>query len=81
MREERVRILTDFVQANLLADRSRRVTPYTRLLRDGMVDSMGLVLLAAFVEERFNVRLEDADLRNGGAETIADIAALIDARG
>ena len=78
MRDERVRILQQFVRSRLAVDRP--VTADTRLVSDGLLDSMGLVLLAAFAEERFGVRLDDADLRDGQLETIANIVALIDRR-
>ena len=81
MADDRVRALVDFVKTNLLADRRHVVTADTPLLADGVVDSMGLVLLAAFVEEQFGVRVDDADFRDGSLATIADIVALLDARG
>lgn len=80
MADPRARVLEDFVHSRLLGDRRRVVTPETRLASEGLVDSMGLVLLAAFVEERFGVRIDDADLRAGELETIAGILALVDRR-
>jgi acyl carrier protein len=80
MADDRARELAQFVRTNLLAGAQDHVTPETRLLSEGLVDSMGLVLLAAFIEERFGVRIEDADLRAGELETIADILALVDRR-
>src|SRR5262249_54825568 len=80
MGDARADALIEFVERNLLTDPGRRVTPDTPLLAGGVVDSMGLVLLAAFVEERFGVHLDDADLREGALTTIADVVALLDAR-
>jgi acyl carrier protein len=80
MADDRARALMEFVRTNLLAGRDGSITPETRLLTDGLVDSMGLVLLAGFIEERFGVRIDDADLRAGELETIADILALVDRR-
>jgi acyl carrier protein len=80
MTDERARALVEFVRTNLLAGADGPLTPETRLLTEGLLDSMGLVLLAGFVEERFGVRVEDADLRAGELETITDILALVDRR-
>jgi acyl carrier protein len=80
MADDRAREIVQFVRANLLAGADAPITPETRLLSDGAVDSMGLVLLAGFIEERFGVRIDDADLRAGELETIADILGLIDRR-
>ncbi len=35
---------------------------------------------ATFVEERFGIRIDDADLRAGGVERIRDLVALLDRR-
>jgi acyl carrier protein len=80
MADDRARVLVEFVRTNLLAGADGPITPQTRLVSDGVLDSMGLVLLAGFIEERFGVRVEDADLRAGELETVADIVALIDRR-
>ena len=78
MPDDRHRVLLDFVRTKLLSDERSDLTADTRLISDRVVDSMGLVLLAAFVEERFGVRVDDADLRAGGVETVAEMVALID---
>ena len=79
MASERARVLVEFVRTNLLGGADVPVTPETSLT-DGLLDSMGVVLLAAFVEERFGVRVEDADLRTGALGTVADIVALVERR-
>ena len=80
MVDDRARLLLDFVQTRLLLDESCRLDGDTRLLSERVLDSMGVVLLAAFVEERFGVRVDDVDLREGQLETINGILALIDRR-
>ena len=80
MADDRARALVEFVRTNMLAGTDGPITPETRLVSDGVLDSMGLVLLAGFIEERFGVRVEDADLRAGELETVAEIVALIDRR-
>ncbi len=69
-----------FVRDELLVDGSATVGPRTRLLSEGLVDSLGAVRLAAFIEEKFGVRFEDSELRAGELETIDDILHAIDAR-
>jgi acyl carrier protein len=61
-----------------LLDPAHGVDSDTPLLAEGLVDSMGLVLLAAFVEQRFGVRIDDADMRAGPLESIRDILAFVD---
>jgi acyl carrier protein len=78
MADERVQVLQDFIRARLLVGGQQPLTPQTRLLSEGLVDSMGLVILAAFVEERFGVRIPDADMRTEQLETIDALLALVD---
>jgi acyl carrier protein len=73
-------VLLDFIRKKLLVDDGRALTPETPLVSGKHVDSMGLVLLAAFVEEQFGVRVDDADLRTGELDTVADFLALVDRR-
>ena len=80
MSDPRAAVLLDFIRTKLLVDDGRELTPQTRLVSAQLVDSMGLVLLAAFVEEQFGVRVDDADLRTGDLDTVADILALVDRR-
>ncbi len=78
MADERASILEDYIRTHLLVDRGRQLHLDTALVSEGLVDSMGLVMLAAFVEERFGVRIDDADMRAGHLETIDEILSLID---
>ena len=80
MADERLQILADFLRSSWLVDPSCQLTPDTHLLTETLIDSMGMVMLIAFVEERFGVRVQDADLRGGKVDTIADILALVDRR-
>ena len=80
MADPRIARLERFVHDELLVDRSVAVRPDTRLLSEGLIDSLGAVRLAAFVEETFGVRFEDSELRPGELETIAEILAAVDAR-
>lgn len=81
MDDPRVQVLADYV-ATLQVDRGRSFDAATPLLSARILDSMGMVMLAAFVEERFGVRVDDADFRAGGLERLTDVLALVDrARG
>jgi acyl carrier protein len=80
MADDRARVLSDYICGRLLADRSRTVDIDTKLVGDGMLDSMGIVILAAFIEERFGRRVDDADIRAGELQTIGSILSLLDRR-
>jgi len=71
-------VIADFVRTSLLQHPSSDVAVDTPLLKAGLIDSMGYVLLAAFVEERFGVQITDADLRSDELDTIGDLLAFLD---
>jgi len=73
-------VLERFVRDELLPDAAVPLTPETRLLSDGLIDSLGAVRLATFVEETFGVRFDDSEIRAGELETIADIVRVVDER-
>lgn len=77
MDDPRASLLLDFVQRYFAAGQDVSVTLDTPLLSQGLVDSMGLTLLAAFVEEQFGVPFDGTELRVGRRETIRDVLALI----
>jgi acyl carrier protein len=52
---------------------SLTVTSETELLETGLLDSINLVRLVQFLEERFGIRISDADL---GVELFATPAAI-----
>jgi acyl carrier protein len=77
MVDSRAQVLLDFVRRNLDSEADVDVTLDTPLLSDGLIDSMGLTLLAAFVEEEFHVPFDGTELRAGGPETIRALLDLI----
>ena len=80
MADHRVTVLERFVRDELLPDPAVPLTPETRLLSEGLIDSLGAVRLAAFVEETFAVRFDDSEIRAGEVETIADVLRVVDER-
>ena len=59
----------------------RAISADEPLVSSGIVDSFGLVDLSLFVDERFGVRIDASDLGAGRADTAAEIARLVAARG
>lgn len=51
--------------------------PNTPLVTSGIVDSAGVVEIVEFVERRFGVRLQDADISLRNCNTLAGWAALV----
>ena len=74
----RAAALLEFVRRNFAAERADAVHLDTPLLSEQFVDSVGLTLLAAFVEETFAVPFDGTELRAGRLESVRAIVALLD---
>lgn len=71
--------LVNFIQQQLVGDASAApVTPTTELLEGGIVDSMGLMRIVHFIEERTGVRVPDHEVAPDNFETIDAISALVE---
>lgn len=72
-----------FIEENLMRDKSSGpLTADESLLQRGVLDSLGLMNLIAFIEEKTGVRIADDDVMLENFETINAIVATIDrARG
>jgi len=60
----------------LFGDAPASLTPQTPLL-DGLIDSLGLMELVAFLEDEFGVEVNDEDITADRFRTVADIERLV----
>jgi acyl carrier protein len=74
----RLDVLLDFVRRNFAAEDGTEITPDTPLLSTQILDSMGITVLAAFIEETFAVPFDGSELRTGRLESVRHIAQLLD---
>lgn len=58
----------------------RNLTPTTPLITGGILDSLGTLELVTFLEERFDVQLEAADVDATRLDTLERIAVLVAAK-
>jgi len=69
-----------FIKEEFLVEEPDTVVTEGTLLLDGIIDSMGLMQLVAFVEEEFGVEVEDADITAEHFQTVASIRELLQSR-
>jgi acyl carrier protein len=73
-----VTAVKQFILDRLLAGEDpNRLTPTTPLISAGILDSMGLIELVAFLEEKFGVRIEAHEVDPANFDTLAAIDALV----
>jgi len=70
--------ILDYIAGVVAETGGTPVTRDTPLLEAGVLDSINLVRLVQFLEERFGIRIPDGDLGPELFETPASVAAYVD---
>jgi acyl carrier protein len=78
--ENTERRILDYLKTEIvLDDGAMKLTTESPLL-NGAVDSLGLTQLVAFLEEEFEIEVDDADIREEHFSTVGSIGRLISAK-
>ena len=72
--------LEEYISTKILKQPGRKISPEETLISSGMIDSFSLVDLALFVEDTFNVRIDDAELNAQTFNNLNELAGLIESR-
>lgn len=80
MTAETISTIGKYIAAELLKSPDKEIQPDEPLISGGMIDSFSLVDLALFIEETFNVRIDDTELNADTFDTLAQLAALVESR-
>ena len=70
--------VTDFIFEKFPLAQKRHLGEQTSLLEAGIVDSIGILEIVAFIEQTFSIRVEDDDLVPENFGTIAAITAFVE---
>lgn len=69
--------MKQFIIEHFPLARRKELTDADHLIESGVIDSMGVLDLVAFIESEFNVRVEDEDLTPENFQSIARITLFI----
>jgi acyl carrier protein len=69
-----------YIAIEVLKDADRMIASDEAIISSGLIDSFSLVDLALYVEETFNVRIDDAELTADVFDTIDELVELIQSR-
>ncbi len=72
--------LAGYITKDILRQPNRVIEPDQALLSSGLVNSFSLVDLAMYIEDTFNVRIEDFELNKDTFDSLAQLADLIRSR-
>lgn len=67
-----------FIVEDLLFDDPNTKVDDDTVLVEGLIDSLGLIQLVAFIEEEFSIEIDDALITSKNLRTIASIEALVE---
>lgn len=62
-------------------DTSVAIVPDESLIEAGVIDSTGVLELVAFLEERFGIAVDDADIEPENLDSLAAIARYVEQKG
>ena len=69
--------LTQYIQSKLLSqDADVALHPDTDVLRQGIIDSLGVFQVVSFLEEKWGIRIDDAEITVDNFQSIDAMAQL-----
>jgi len=80
MSEELIQKLGEHIAKNILKQPNRQIKPDQLLISSGLIDSFSLVDLALYVEDTFNVHIDDSELNAETFDTLEALVSLIASR-
>ena len=72
--------ITDFIFDKFPVSRKRQLSDETSLLEAGIVDSIGVLEIVAFIEQGFSITVSDDDLVPENFGSIAGMAAFVESK-
>jgi acyl carrier protein len=72
--------IRDFIATELVRDADVDVSEDRPLIRDGLINSIGVMKLISFLGDRFGVQFEDDDYSLENFETLRAIQRLVERR-
>ena len=77
MKDEIINQLATYIKEEILQQPDRELTPEEPLISSGVIDSFSLVDVALFVEDTFDVHIDDTELNADVFDTLDELASLI----
>jgi acyl carrier protein len=69
--------LTQYIQSKLLSEDAHvKLKPDTDVLRQGIIDSLGVFQVVSFLEEKWGIRVDDSEITVDNFQSIDAMAQL-----
>lgn len=69
--------LSSFIATEILSQPDRMIGDEDKLISSGLIDSLSLVDIALFVEEEYQVIIDDTELNADTFDTLIDLESII----
>ncbi|MHB8089114.1 MAG: acyl carrier protein [Anaerolineaceae bacterium] len=80
MKDEIIQKTGAYIASTILKQPNRVIKTDQPLISSGLIDSFSLVDLALFVEDTFNIHLDDSELNKDVFDTLDQLADLVASR-
>jgi acyl carrier protein len=80
MNNSTITALEGYISTKILKQPGRKIPPEELLISSGLIDSFSMVDLALFIEDTFNVHIDDTELNAQTFDNLNQLAALIESR-
>lgn len=77
---DRIRLVREFIVQDFLFGRDNGFGNAESFLENGMIDSTGILQLVAFLEEKFGIKVEDAELVPENLDSLDNIGRLLESK-
>jgi acyl carrier protein len=77
MNSQILQTLSQYITTKILKQRNRKISVDEPLISSGLIDSFSLVDLSLYIEDTFNVRIDDTELNAETFDTLSQLATLI----
>ena len=80
MNSDMMTALAEYIATEILSQPNRKIGETEKLISSGLIDSLSLVDIAIFVEEQFQVLIDDTELNADTFDSLGDLEKIINSR-
>ena len=73
-------VIRDYIRKQFPLARQKEIADDDSLLEEGLIDSLGVLEVVAFLESQFSILLSDEEMLSDNFETISTLSAFVDSK-
>ena len=80
MNSDMMTALAEYIASEILSQPSRKIEETEKLISSGLIDSLSLVDIAIFVEDQYQVAIDDTELNSDTFDSLEELEKIIISR-